>query len=128
MPNAAKKKRANAKKTPIKLPAARNRSKSPALKAVRESPTPAVAPAPPAPPRPAYVTITAAKGRPMLTWVGKRPLAQITAFPAQHIETYAAAEPTAQPLAWPDWPASYPQGGLLFHGDNKEVLAHLLAN
>ncbi len=24
-------------------------------------------------------------------------------------------------------PASYPPGGLLFHGDNKEVLAHLLA-
>ena len=29
---------------------------------------------------------------------------------------------------WSDWPATYPKGGLLFHGDNKEVLAHLLAN
>jgi hypothetical protein len=29
---------------------------------------------------------------------------------------------------WNDWPAAYPKGGLLFHGDNKEVLAHLLAN
>ncbi|MCL5020645.1 MAG: site-specific DNA-methyltransferase, partial [Bacteroidetes bacterium] len=29
---------------------------------------------------------------------------------------------------WADWPKDYPQGGLLFHGDNKEVLAHLLAN
>ena len=35
------------------------------------------------------VKITAAKGRPMLTWVGKRPLAHVTAFPAQHIETFA---------------------------------------
>jgi adenine-specific DNA-methyltransferase len=29
---------------------------------------------------------------------------------------------------WKDWPERYPRGGLLFHGDNKEVLAHLLAN
>jgi adenine-specific DNA-methyltransferase len=29
---------------------------------------------------------------------------------------------------WRDWPDAYPRGGLLFHGDNKEVLAHLLAN
>ena len=29
---------------------------------------------------------------------------------------------------WTDWPAAYLKGGLLFHGDNKEVLAHLLAN
>jgi DNA modification methylase len=29
---------------------------------------------------------------------------------------------------WADWPGDYPKGGLLFHGDNKEVLAHLLAN
>ncbi len=27
------------------------------------------------------VKITPAKGRPMLTWVGKRPLSQVTAFP-----------------------------------------------
>lgn len=74
----------------------------------------------------AAVKISAAKGRPMLTWVGKRPLAHVTAFPAQHIETYAPAK--AVPGRWSDWPAAYPQGGLLFHGDNKEVLAHLLAN
>ncbi len=28
----------------------------------------------------------------MLTWVGKRPLERVTAFPAQHIETYDPAE------------------------------------
>jgi hypothetical protein len=62
------------------------------------------------------VNITAAKGRPMLSWVGKRPLRHVTAFPAQHIEHF---DPTGK---LPD------KGGLLFHGDNKEVLAHLLAN
>lgn len=65
------------------------------------------------------VKIAAAKGRPMLTWVGKRPLRQVTAFPAQLIETF-------DPLGnLRDAPQS---GGLLFHGDNKDVLAYLLAN
>ena len=35
------------------------------------------------------VEIKPAKGRPLLTWVGKRPLRQVTAFPAPHIETFA---------------------------------------
>jgi DNA modification methylase len=76
------------------------------------------------------IKITAAKGRPMLTWVGKRPLRHVTAFPAQHIETFAPVETSAvtSPETWKGWPAAYPHGGLLFHGDNKEVLAHLLAN
>lgn len=78
------------------------------------------------------VKITPAKGRPMLTWVGKRPLSQVTAFPAQHIETFDptgdAARRAADHDLWSDWPDRYPRGGLLFHGDNKDVLAHLLAN
>lgn len=76
------------------------------------------------------IPVAKAKGRPMLTWVGKQPLARVTAFPAQHIETVPAPE-TPAPLAaidWSDWPRDLPQGGLLYHGDNKEVLAHLLAN
>lgn len=73
------------------------------------------------------VKIAAAKGRPMLTWVGKRPLGQLPAFPAQLVETFEAA-PLADKAAWTDWPSKYPKGGLLFHGDNKEVLTHLLAN
>ncbi len=28
---------------------------------------------------------------------------------------------------WSEWPEPFDRGGLLFHGDNKEVLAHLLA-
>ncbi|MBI5568689.1 MAG: site-specific DNA-methyltransferase, partial [Desulfomonile tiedjei] len=92
----------------------------------------AVTPSPVVPVKKTEVKITAAKGRPMLTWVGKRPLSHVTAFPAQHIETF---DPTgsfggkpAIPDIWKDWPAAYPKGGLLFHGDNKEILAHLLAN
>lgn len=79
------------------------------------------------------VTIAKAKGRPMLTWVGKKPLARVTAYPAQAIERFAApaaAELASQLLASyaNDWPRDLPQGGLLYHGDNKDVLAHLLAN
>ncbi|HIJ96032.1 MAG TPA: site-specific DNA-methyltransferase [Desulfuromonadales bacterium] len=78
------------------------------------------------------IKISAAKGRPMLSWVGKRPLRHVTAFPAQHMETFAPVEKTSEVSktseVWNGWPASYPHGGLLFHGDNKEVLAHLLAN
>ena len=81
------------------------------------------------------VKISQAKGRPMLSWVGKRPLSRVTAFPAQHVETFAPCSEDSQPSqllqspeVWKDWPAGFPRGGLLFHGDNKEVLAHLLAN
>jgi adenine-specific DNA-methyltransferase len=89
---------------------------------------PAVAPSP----KQTEVKITAAKGRPMLTWVGKRPLSHVVAFPAQHVESFDptglfGGKPSA-PELWKDWPTAYPRGGLLFHGDNKEVLAHLLAN
>jgi adenine-specific DNA-methyltransferase len=70
----------------------------------------------PAPPKKQEVSIAAAKGRPMLTWVGKRPLKRVTAFPAQLVETF---NPLAEKGGWQN---------LLFHGDNKEVLAWLLAN
>ena len=77
------------------------------------------------------LTIAAAKGRPMLQWFGKKPLRQVTAFAAQHIESFAPTSPQSLPAGEAgdmrnDWPSSYPKGGLLFHGDNKEVLAHLL--
>ena len=77
------------------------------------------------------VTVAKAKGRPMLTWVGKKPLARVKAYPAQAIERFDAT--TGQPeklqgVDWSDWPKDLPHGGLLYHGDNKDVLAHLLAN
>src|SRR5262245_8159820 len=94
-------------------------------KALRSSPAPE-------PKRQEQITITKAKGRPMLTWVGKRPLRAVTAFPAQHVESFTAPELErvllADPAIWNDWPERYPRDGLLFYGDNKEVLAHLLAN
>ncbi|MBE3144822.1 MAG: site-specific DNA-methyltransferase, partial [Planctomycetes bacterium] len=77
------------------------------------------------------IEIKAAKGRPMLTWVGKRPLRNVLAYPAQLVEAYSPTLPTqiiSQPDLWSDWPESLPKGGLLFHGDNKDVLAYLLAN
>lgn len=68
----------------------------------------------------------------MLSWVGKKPLGRVTAFPAQNVERFSADD-VAHPLPpssvdWTKWPKDLPRGGLLYHGDNKEVLAHLLAN
>lgn len=78
------------------------------------------------------VAVSKAKGRPMLAWVGKRPLRAVTAFPAQYVESFATPGADKMAIAdatiWKDWPGRYSRGGLLFHGDNKEVLAHLLAN
>lgn len=61
---------------------------------------------------------------------GKRPLSRVTAFPAQHVETFDPTGDAAQQEddLWSEWQDQYPCGGLLFHGDNKEVMAHLLAN
>jgi len=77
----------------------------------------------------APVAISAAKGRPMLSWVGKKPLSHVPALPAQHIETFDPTGSLAKDAdGWNGWPPAYPKGGLLFHGDNKEILGHLLAN
>ena len=62
------------------------------------------------------INIGEAKGRPMLHWVGKHPLDYVKAFPAQKVEAFNPLE--EQNAAQ----------GLLFHGDNKDVLAWLLAN
>ena len=71
------------------------------------------------------VQIAEAKGRPMLHWVGKRPLDHVTAFPAQLVETF---NPTGEELRSPDFGGGVGGGGLLFHGDNKDVLAWLLVH
>jgi len=71
----------------VKKPAATKSTggkKAPAAK-----PTPATET--PAPPKQTTVNITAAKGRQMLSWVGKRPLRHVTAFPAQHIDSFNPA-------------------------------------
>ena len=75
------------------------------------------------------ITIKKAKGRPMLTWVGKKPLTRVRAYPAQAVESFTEETlPITEDVDWSQWPDSSPKGGLLFHGDNKDVLAHLLAN
>ena len=71
--------------------------------------------------KPAEVKLTAAKGRPMLQWVGKKPLSRVLAFPAQLAETF---DPTGEL----NTPKGASNAGNLYYGDNKEVLAHLLAN
>jgi DNA modification methylase len=70
--------------------------------------------------------ITPAKGRPMLNWVGKKPLDYVKGFPTQLIEVFdplnngqIVETPTYDELK-DNWQ------NLLFHGDNKEVLATLL--
>ena len=62
------------------------------------------------------------KGRPMLDWVGKRPIDTISNYPAQLIDTYNIENPEKEPTydQFKDGP------NLLFHGDNKEILSTLL--
>ena len=74
------------------------------------------------------VKVGQAKGRPMLSWVGKHPLRELPVFPAQEVERFVLEGSPASGVDWSNWPAKYPQGGLLVHGDNKEVLTHLIAN
>ena len=69
------------------------------------------------------VKITAVKGRPMLHWVGKKPLDKVKHFPAQLRETVGVEKPPAEP----SYDAFVKSGhNLLFHGDNKEILSCLL--
>lgn len=56
--------------------------------------------------------IAKAKGRPMLTWVGKKPLDKVEYFPAQEKEAYGDL--------------SAKEFNKLFWGDNLQVLSHLL--
>ena len=62
------------------------------------------------------------KGRPMLHWVGKRPIDTISNYPAQLVETYNIENPEKEPTY-----DRFKEGpNLLFHGDNKEILSTLL--
>lgn len=58
------------------------------------------------------ITITQAKGRPLLHWAGKRPIESVQFYPAQEKEVYG------------DKSAS--DFNKLFWGDNLQVLSHLL--
>ncbi len=62
------------------------------------------------------------KGRPMLHWVGKRPIDTISNYPTQLIDSYNVENPEKEPTydKFKDGP------NLLFQGDNKEILSTLL--
>jgi hypothetical protein len=75
------------------------------------------------------IKIAPAKGRPMLHWVGKKPLDYVKGFPAQLVEVFdpttclslrGEAEAISYERLKDNWQ------NLLFHGDNKDVLATLL--
>jgi len=72
------------------------------------------------------IKITPAKGRPMLNWVGKKPLDYVKGYPAALMEVF---DPLKTNLKY-DIP-KYERleknwQNLLFYGDNKDVLATLL--
>jgi DNA modification methylase len=72
------------------------------------------------------IKITPAKGRPMLYWVGKKPLDYVKGFPAQLIEVFDPLN-TGRKIYTPTYDELKDNWqNLLFHGDNKEVLATLL--
>jgi len=72
------------------------------------------------------IKITPAKGRPMLHWVGKKPLDYVKGFPAQLIEVFDPLN-TRRIIETPSYKELKDNWqNLLFHGDNKEVLATLL--
>lgn len=72
------------------------------------------------------IKITPAKGRPMLHWVGKKPLDYVKGFPTQLIEVFdplnngGIIETPSYDELKDNWQ------NLLFHGDNKDVLATLI--
>ena len=67
--------------------------------------------------------ITPVKGRPMLHWVGKKPLDVVRHYPAQLCESVGVENPPVEP-SYAEFIES--NANLLFHGDNKEILSSLL--
>lgn len=73
------------------------------------------------------IKVKPAKGRPMLSWVGKKPLDYIKSFPAQLVEVFDPEKRMARGAATfeklkNNW------HNQLYLGDNKEVIGYLLAN
>ena len=72
------------------------------------------------------IKITPAKGRPMLNWIGKKPLEYVKGFPAQLVEIFDPLK-TCKIINSPKYEELKNNWqNLLFHGDNKDVLATLL--
>jgi len=66
------------------------------------------------------------KGRPLLNWVGKHPLEFVTGFPTQLTEVFDPQKRDKFPETPKYSELEKNWHNLLFHGDNKEVLATLL--
>jgi DNA modification methylase len=74
------------------------------------------------------IRIAPAKGRPMLRWIGKKPLDYVKGFPAQLVEVFDPLN-TSQKFEIPTYEDLKDNWqNFLFHGDNKEVMAALLEN
>lgn len=72
------------------------------------------------------ITIETLKGRPLLKWVGKKPLEYVQGYPTQLIELFNP-ENKKTTINIPKYSELEKNWhNLLFHGDNKEVLATLL--
>lgn len=65
------------------------------------------------------IKLSATKGRPLLQWYNKRPLKYIRPLPSEIVETYTVGSPTT---------CTDPSKNRLYYGDNKEVLATLIAS
>ena len=68
--------------------------------------------------------IAKTKGRPMLHWVGKKPIDVVQSYPAQLVETVGKGKNSQ--LSYESLKDNWQN--LLFHGDNKEVLSTLIVN
>ena len=76
-------------------------------------------------PKEQKIKITPAKGRPMLTWVGKKPLDYVKGYPTQLLEVFDPQK-TGLKYEIPEYKGLEKNWqNLLFHGDNKDILATL---
>jgi len=72
------------------------------------------------------IKIETPKGRPLLHWVNKHPLEYVTGFPTQLTEVFDLQKKDKFPETPKYSELEKNWHNLLFHGDNKEVLATLL--
>lgn len=72
------------------------------------------------------IKIETPKGRPLLRWVNKHPLEYVTGFPTQLTEVFDPQKKDKFPETPKYSELEKNWHNLLFHGDNKEVLATLL--
>lgn len=72
------------------------------------------------------IKVTPTKGRPMLHWIGKKPLDYVKGYPPQLIEVFDPSNKANIPKMPSYENLKNNWHNLLFHGDNKDVLSTLL--